>query len=63
METIKRPIQNLLPDYIKYKKSLGYKYDNISHFYKIEKILAKYNIYFSLNLSIFSPLCKIKNGK
>ena len=45
METIKRPIQNLLPDYIKYKKSLGYKYDNISHFYKIEKILAKYNIY------------------
>ena len=45
METIKRPIQKLLPDYIKYKKSLGYKYDNISHFYKIEKILAKYNIY------------------
>lgn len=35
METIKRPIQNLLPDYIKYKKSLGYKYDNISHFYNL----------------------------
>ena len=45
METIKRPIQNLLPDYIKYKKSLGYKYDNISHLHKIEKALAKYNIY------------------
>lgn len=51
MEKLKRPIKNILPDFIKYKKSLGYKYDNTDKYYKLEKLLSKNNILFLKQLN------------
>lgn len=41
MEKLKGPFNDIIPNFQKYKKSLGYKYDNISSFYMIDKILIK----------------------
>ena len=46
MGRLKKPIKNILPDFINYKKSLGYKYDNTNQYYKLEKLLLKNKIYF-----------------
>lgn len=42
------PIKQLIPNFVKYKQSLGYKYNNINHYYVLDKILLANNI-FDLN--------------
>lgn len=41
MENLNGPFNNIIPDFQKYKKSLGYKYDNISDFYRLDKKLKQ----------------------
>lgn len=41
MENLNGPFNNIIPNFQKYKKSLGYKYDNISEFWRIDKILKQ----------------------
>lgn len=45
MANLKRQIKEIIPSFINYKKSLGYKYNNINKFYKIEKLLYANKIY------------------
>lgn len=45
MANLKRQIKEIIPNFINYKKSLGYKYNNTNKFYKIEELLYKNNIY------------------
>lgn len=45
MANLKRPNKLNILNFINYKKSLGYKYNNINKFYKIEKLLLDNNIY------------------
>lgn len=45
MSNLKRQIKEIIPNFINYKKSLGYKYNNTNKFYKIEELLYKNNIY------------------
>ena len=45
MEKLKGPFFSILPNFQKYKKSLGYKYNNINSYYALDKILAKHKIY------------------
>ena len=42
------PIKQILPNFVKYKQSLGYKYNNINHYYVLDKILLANDI-FDLN--------------
>ena len=44
MVNLKGPFKDIIPNFRNYKKSLGYKYDNINQFYKIDKILYENNI-------------------
>ena len=44
MGNLSGPFKDIIPNFRNYKKSLGYKYDNINQFYKIDKILYENNI-------------------
>lgn len=44
MEPLKSILKIYIPNFIKYKKSLGYKYNNIEHLYLIDKIFYSNNI-------------------
>lgn len=44
MAELNGPFKNIIPNFIKYKQSLGHKYNNINNYYKIDKILYKNNI-------------------
>ena len=51
MENLKKPIKEFIQDFIKYKKSLGYEYNNTKQFYNLEKILLKNKICFQKQLN------------
>lgn len=44
MEKLKGPFYKIIPSFQKYKKSMGYKYNNIEAFYRLDKTLAKNDI-------------------
>ena len=39
------PFKQILPNFQSFKKSLGYKYNNINHYYVLDKILLANNIF------------------
>lgn len=51
MENLKKPMKEFIQDFIKYKKSLGYEYNNINRFYNLEKLLLKNKVYFQKQLN------------
>lgn len=55
MEQLKSFLKYHIPNFIKYKKSLGYKYDNINHLYLIDKI------FYDNNIQSFNEIDKIQN--
>lgn len=58
------PLSQYLPDFVKYKQSLGYKYNNISYYIVLDKILLANNI-FDLNDSkkIFEVLVEKESNE
>ena len=44
MVQINGPFKDIIPNFQKYKKSLGYKYDNTYKYYRLDKILFDNNI-------------------
>lgn len=57
METLNGPFKDIIPNFQKHKKSLGYKYDNIYSFCRIDKILYENEIYdFSDSKKIYELL-------
>ena len=45
MENLKGPFKDIIPMFQKYKQSIGYKYDNIYSYKKLDTILSENNIY------------------
>ena len=45
MEQINGPFKDIIPNFQKYKKSLGYKYDSINNYIRLDKILKNNNIH------------------
>lgn len=45
MEKLNGPFKDIIPNFQKYKKSIGYKYDNINNYYRLDKILYQNKIY------------------
>ena len=44
MEQVSGPFKDIIPNFQKYKKSLGYKYDSINNYIRLDKILKNNNI-------------------
>ena len=45
MEKLNGPFKDIIPNFIKFKKSMGYNYNNTNNYYRIDKILYNNNIY------------------
>lgn len=59
MEKLKGPFRDIIPMFQKYKKTMGYKYDNINQYYELDNFCYKNGIT-TLNLKkkIFKILCE-----